>query len=78
MAQIYARSMCSRCYYKCSRLKRASKCQHKDTRPHYSKGLCRECYLRFYYKQRKEKKEQQMMAAEMAERSGPHSPQAAD
>ena len=34
--------------------KMASECAHTD-RPHYSSGLCQNCYLAQYYKKRKEK-----------------------
>lgn len=57
MRPIYARDLCSKCYYKCARLKRASKCQHAGVKPHYSKGLCRECYLMVYYQNRKKNRQ---------------------
>ena len=33
----------------------ASKCEHTD-KPHYSGGLCSNCYLAQYYLKRKQKK----------------------
>jgi hypothetical protein len=35
--------------------KMASKCEHTD-KPHYSGGLCSNCYLAQYYLKRKQKK----------------------
>jgi hypothetical protein len=58
LRQIYYRDLCQRCYFKSSKLKRATKCQHAGIRPHYSKGKCRECYLMCYYQSRKKKNEQ--------------------
>jgi len=36
--------------------KKASRCIHKS-KPHYSKGLCKNCYLKNYYKKRIQKPE---------------------
>jgi hypothetical protein len=47
--------MCINCYHRRGRTKKAWACSHDD-RLHYSKGLCQNCYLAKYYRNRKEKK----------------------
>ena len=55
VCKIYARKLCTTFYYQSNRLKKCTKCRHAGTRPHYSKGLCRKCYLTSYYMIRKGK-----------------------
>ena len=43
----YARNMCSNCYHKQGRIKKAWLCIHKN-KPHYAKGKCHICYLNCY------------------------------
>jgi hypothetical protein len=49
----YAKKMCSSCYHKYGRAKRAWACEHKE-RLHYAKGVCQFCYLKNYYKRRRD------------------------
>ena len=48
--------MCHNCYHRKGKSKMASACSHKN-KPHYSNGLCQNCYLAQYYLKRKEKNE---------------------
>ena len=50
----YAKGMCSTCYHKGGRTKKAWNCEHKDEL-HYAKGCCQECYLIFHSKRGKNK-----------------------
>lgn len=47
--------MCINCYHRRGRTKKAWACIHRE-KLHYSKGLCQNCYLSRYYRQRKEQK----------------------
>ena len=40
--------MCRSCYHQMGNSKQASKCAHK-TKPNYAKGMCKNCYLSYYY-----------------------------
>ena len=53
--KVYAKGLCSNCYYKSSRMRPATSCAHAGVLPHYSKGQCRNCYLMDYYTLRKQK-----------------------
>ena len=46
-----AKNMCSSCYRKYGREKKAYKCPHSD-RSAYSKGLCQYCYLKDYHRRK--------------------------
>lgn len=54
--KIYAKSLCSNCYYKNNLMRLATECKHAGLKPHYSKGQCRNCYLMDYYTLRKDKR----------------------
>ena len=43
--------MCENCYHRLGRTKKAWLCSH-TRKVHYSKGLCKYCYLANYYKNR--------------------------
>lgn len=43
--------MCVNCYHRLGRTKKAWACAH-TRKTHYSKGLCKYCYLNAYYKHR--------------------------
>ena len=53
--RIFARNLCSGCYYRSSRSKKAWVCEHTN-KVHYAKGLCQNCYLSCYYRDRKSNK----------------------
>ena len=46
--------MCHNCYHNKGKQKKATACSH-TTKPHYSNGLCQNCYLAQYYLKRKKK-----------------------
>ena len=46
--------MCMNCYHRSGRTKKAWACHHRN-KLHYSKGLCQNCYLANYYRERKAK-----------------------
>jgi hypothetical protein len=50
--RVFARKMCVSCYYQREGKKNAWECEHK-TKKHYSKGMCQNCYLANYYRERK-------------------------
>ena len=54
--KICALNLCEVCINKNRRHKLATKCDHKGMRQLYSKGLCYQCYLRFYYYKNKKKR----------------------
>ncbi|CAI2374693.1 unnamed protein product [Moneuplotes crassus] len=54
MRKHYAKGMCSTCYHKRGRTKKAWNCEHTDEL-HYAKGCCQECYLIFHSKRGKNK-----------------------
>jgi hypothetical protein len=45
----YAKNMCSSCYHKEGRIKKAWLCPHVN-KAHYAKGKCQNCYLNGYHK----------------------------
>lgn len=51
------------CYHRIGRTKKAWACQHSN-KLHYSKGLCQNCYLAKYYRERKEEKRKKELRAE--------------
>ena len=54
-SKMYVAGYCFNCYYKCSKSRLAFKCEH-NTRTHYSKGYCRQCYISDYLKSKRELK----------------------
>eukprot|EP00826_Nyctotherus_ovalis_P019994 TRINITY_DN1623_c0_g4_i2.p1 TRINITY_DN1623_c0_g4~~TRINITY_DN1623_c0_g4_i2.p1 ORF type:complete len:157 (-),score=23.53 TRINITY_DN1623_c0_g4_i2:46-516(-) len=48
----YAKNMCSNCYHKLGRIKKAWNCPHTH-KAHYSKGKCQMCYLFEYHQNKK-------------------------
>lgn len=70
MSKIYARKLCSKCYYKSNQVRSATKCVHTGLRPHYSKGRCRSCYLQLYYLNRKKIKIEEELDNEETEKEG--------
>ena len=44
--RIYSRGMCSRCYAKHGRIKKASLCQHTDRRM-FCRKMCKACFLKY-------------------------------
>lgn len=46
--------MCKNCYHAKGRTKKAIECEHKD-RVLYAKGICKNCYLSVYHKERRMK-----------------------
>lgn len=53
-----AKNMCSYCYIKVGKTKKAYRCEHVD-KPLYSKGMCQICYLHHYYVDKRKKKNNQ-------------------
>eukprot|EP00826_Nyctotherus_ovalis_P037575 TRINITY_DN3437_c0_g1_i16.p3 TRINITY_DN3437_c0_g1~~TRINITY_DN3437_c0_g1_i16.p3 ORF type:complete len:132 (-),score=28.78 TRINITY_DN3437_c0_g1_i16:69-464(-) len=48
----YAKGMCSNCYHRQGRTKKAWNCPH-TSKAHYSKGKCQTCYLFEYHQDKK-------------------------
>lgn len=46
--------MCHNCYHYRGRVKPATDCEHTE-RPNYARGLCKNCYLSEYHKERRRK-----------------------
>ena len=50
-AKYYAKGMCTNCYFKFGREKRATCCPDK---PKYAKGVCHNCYMKKYSKDKRQ------------------------
>ncbi len=59
--------MCKNCYHAKGRTKMSDQCTHFD-RPMYANGVCKNCYLSDYHKQKRlaKKSEKQKLKAERA------------
>lgn len=57
--------MCKNCYHAKGRTKKATKCPHSD-RPLYAKGICKNCYLSTYHKDKRQEKRKAKMAIKEA------------
>lgn len=57
--------MCKNCYHAKGRTKKAEMCKHAD-RPLYARGVCKNCYLSLYHKEKRLEKRRikQMLKAE--------------
>lgn len=53
--------MCKNCYHAKGRTKKAMECNHHD-RPLYAKGVCKNCYLSIYHKDKRLEKRRAKLA----------------